>query len=218
MLGFLNFMKKKKDDNSHLDVSQTDGAKQAKHIKSFHELTNKNVKDEDVPAIRDYLASSEKFDKHYREGKSDPDTTKKAKHLENVIKRTKTPRNLIMYRGFQSEDKIGPGTEIRHHSVTSYGGSRSFADRFRDNTRQNHLVKLKVPEGTHAAYIEHISQQRHFKFPKQKMESMFNHRGEQNWVLHPGAKVRVTHSEKAKNGDMIHHAELVHDGVEERNK
>lgn len=212
MLGFLNFMKKKKADNSYLDVSKVDFLDMKKHRKAFHELTNKNVRDDDVPAIKRYLASSEKFDKHYK-GKSDPDTAEKAKHIEGVIKRTKTPRNLVMYRGFQSDDKIEPGTEIKHHSITSYGGSDSFAQMYRDRTRQNHLIKLKVPEGSHAAYIEHIAQARGGKFSPKDMEGMYNHGGEENWVLHPGARVRVTHSEKASNGDMIHHAELVHDGV-----
>jgi hypothetical protein len=210
MLGFINFLKKK--DNSYLDVSRTNFSKQAGIRKSFHQQTNKNVSDEDVPAVRDYLASSENYEKHYR-GKSNPEIAEKAKRIEGVIKKTKTPRNLVMYRGFQSEDDIKPGTEIRHHSITSYGGGPQYSDMYRDKTRQNHVIRLKVPEGSHAAYIEHISQERHFKFPKSRMENMYEHGGEENWVLHPGARVKITASKKAPNGDMIHDAELVHDGV-----
>lgn len=227
MLGFRDFIKNKlsgssgpkkfaPNDRGHLNVSRADILDQSKIRKHLHDMTNKNVSDEDVPAVSKYLADSKPVDDHYRGLKSTPEAKEHAARLENIVKKTKTPQKMIMYRGFQSEDKIGPGKELTHHGITSYGGSDAFAQLYHDNTRTNHLIRLKVPEGAHAAYIEHIDQERRLKANPKQMERHFNHGGEENWILHPGAKVKVTHSHWDEESQQhIHDAELIHDGVED---
>lgn len=213
IFGLLKKLKSKMTthDHEYLDMPRVDGLKQHKIRKSFHQMTNKNVPDDTVPHIRKYLASSKDFDDHYKGENKDPEVAKGAKKIEDVIKKTKTPRNMHMYRGFDDDKEIKPGTEIHHHGITSYGSSPSFANMY----RSKHVVKVKVPKGTRAAYIEHIAQERHHKFSPKKMESMYNHGGEENWVLHPKSHIRITAS-KVKNGRHYHDAELVHDGVEDK--
>ncbi len=211
MLNFSKFFKLNKND--YLDVSKQDILKQHKTRKNFHNLTNKNVSGEHIQPIRKYLSNSKDFDDFYKNGAKTKAIADEAKKIEEVIKKTRTPQNLILYRGFQSEEDIGPGTIITHRSITSYGGSKAFADMYYDKTRQNHLIKLRLPKGSHAAYIEHIAQERHHKFSKKEMERMFNHGGEENWVLHPGAKIKITKTEIGDRGILIHHAELISDGI-----
>lgn len=224
MLGFIDFIKGKlggykrypANSEGHLDVSKANILNQGHMREQFHKLTSKNVHKEAEKPIADYLANSKPFDDHYRGVSTNPEIQKSANHITDVIKKTKTPQKLIMYRGFQSEESIGPGKVLTHHSITSYGGSDSYARRFHDKDATNHIIKLKVPEGAHAAYIEHISQERKFKFPPKEMKSLFNHGGEQNWVLHPGARVRITHSKfNKKTKTYTHHAELIHDGIQD---
>ena len=201
---------KKKKNEGYLDMPHVNILKQDKIRKQFHQQTNANVPDDTVPHIRSYRASSKPFDDHYKGENNDPKVAEGAKKIESVIKKTKTPRNMYMYRGFDGEGDVQPGTEMTHHGITSYGSSPSFAKRFESKD----IIKLKVPEGTRAAYIEHIAQQRHFKFPHKEMESLYNHGGEENWVLHPKSRIRITGT-TVKRGVRHHDAELVHDGVDD---
>ncbi len=211
MMGFSKFFRGKRQDE-YLDVSKQDILKRDKIRKKFHDITSKNVSTSQIDPIRKYLSSSELFDAYYKG--TNKAFAKDARAIEELIKKTKTPQNLILYRGFQSEDNIGVGTVITHHSITSYGGSKAFADMYHDRTSTNHLIVLKVPKGTHAAYIEHIAQEKHFKFSKKDLKAMFSHGGEENWILHPGAKIKIVKSKHDKIKDrFVHDAILVSDGV-----
>ena len=213
MLSFKNFFKK---TDKYLDMNnmkydgEDDFDKLIPLRKKFHKLTNTHVKDEHVPHISKYLANSKPIDDHYRGEKSDPETVEGAKHMENLIKKVKTPHNMYMYRGMQSEHPIAAGSEITHHGITSYGSSPRFA-KVHD---MKHIIRLKVPKDTHAAYIEHISQERKFKNAGKSMESNFIHGGEENWILHPKTKIKIV-STKVRDGVHHHEAELVHDGAKE---
>lgn len=215
MLSFKKFFKKS-DDYIDMDKMKYDGEDDFDKLvplrKKFHKITSAHVTDEHVPHIAKYLANSKPIDDHYKDGKSDPETAKAASHLENLIKKVKTPQHMYMYRGFNSEHPVGKDSEITHHGVTSYGSSPRFA-KVHD---MKHIIRLKVPRGTHAAYIEHISQERKHKHNSKQMESNFIHGGEENWILHPKTKIRIVRT-KVIDGVHHHEAELVHDGATHQN-
>lgn len=214
MLSFRNFAKRfSSANNTYIDIDNIENKeenykKAEKYRHKYHKKTNSKISDDQVESVARYLSNSKPVDDYYLGRNSDKEAIKDAKTLETIIKRIKTEDNMILYRGFTPSKEINKDDTITHHGITSYGSTPNFAEMY----NLQHIIKLKVPKGTHAAYIENIAQERKFKYSGKTLKRLINSGGEGNWILHPNTKIKITNAYQ-KGRKFYYDAELIRDGA-----
>ena len=138
--------------------------------------------------------------------------------LKEALSVHKAKKDMHVFSGVPIDprkyfDKSGSHTTVRMPAFTSTSLKQSIAENFTTNTSHNlkkgtmkkseyHVLRIKVPKGSHGAYVEH--------------HSFFNN--EHEFILHPGSHIKIAHKpyHTDSNAYANHHyydAELVHDGV-----
>ena len=181
------------------------------HGKSIHEYTW-GSKD-----LNHHLYEAEKKSlgmKHDTEAIKLPEVHKeRLNHIKDALASNTTPKELHVFTGVASDprkyfDDGSHHTTVRMPAFTSTSLKRDIAENFTHNTGkkpgkyQHHVLRIRVPAGAHAAYVEHHS----------------HHPGEHEVLLHPGAHIKINHQPYHKEWNAFsethyYDAELVHDGV-----
>ncbi len=136
--------------------------------------------------------------------------------LKSALKAHTTPHDMVVHTGMtrsstkaikEASQKSKKDIKIHLPAFTSTSIDKTVARGFAkpdDTHTQKHIVSIHVPKGSHGGYVEH-----HTGAPEEK-----------EFVLHPGAKVHISHEPTLKpdphrTGMTVHHwyGKLVHDGV-----
>ncbi len=174
-------------------------------------------------AIADYTAGSAGLNQSIATGEGEPHHHPVYKGMSDAIKSNKTPKKLTVYTGLghrRASDVIHNAGKAHIHlkAFTSTSLSKETAKTFTSSVKANgdngygarghgyyrHILKLTVPKGSHAAYVD-----KHSEITRGSGTS------EHEVTLHPGARVHVPKAGKPEKGSdyIIHHGTLVHDGI-----
>lgn len=180
-------------------------------VKGLHQkLTNHyhklNIRNEETKAVRQYTDDSTHINQYHWEkhhgtlskdgfihhseyldsltkANSHKELEAKSSLIDNALNYHKTPHELTVYSGVQSDPRNRANNGMVHHpaylstsirSKTAVGFARSNA-----TEHGMHILKIKVPEGHPGAYVAHIShapQEREFILPRGTNLKLTGHR------------------------------------------
>ncbi len=142
------------------------------------------------------------------------------RHLSNAIQKTTAPHEFHVYTGLGKRRSAHVNSGIENGGVVHFPHflSTSLNKRtpltFTDvETKENHLLKIKIPKGAHHVALEPSLHE----YYKQNPHGPISIGGEHEIMLHHGAKIRIHPGHHEINWGKIkiklHHATLIHDGI-----